>query len=190
MVGQLLIAIGVMGLCFVAATGAVAFLVVRGVRRRYRTFRSRLTAVWGSPPNLEDLLRTSGSIAGASVGSPGWWLAQSRRHRMWKAVTSAEHAVRVARHADVPVGDLPMLAQALRRTANRVDAVLRAGGRMGSLRDEDRADCDRIVAAADDIRAVALATLRSDSHADTDTIVSAVEIEVAALASGIRAAHH
>jgi hypothetical protein len=187
-VEQIVIATGVMGLCFVIATVAVAFVVVRGVRRRYRALRRRLMPGWGGRPDLEGLLRSPGAVAAASLGSPGWWVAQNRRHRMWRAVTSAEHAVRVARQAGVPVGDLPALAQGLRRAANRVDALLRASGRMSSLRDEDRADSDRIIAAAADLRAAALATLRYDSHADTDTVVSAVEIEVAALAAGIRAA--
>jgi hypothetical protein len=34
-----------------------------------------------------------------------------------------------------------------------------------------------------------LASLRSDSHADTSTVVSAVQIEVAALSAGLRAAN-
>lgn len=189
MVEQIVIVTGVMALCFVVAMGAAAFVVVRGVRRRYRALRRRLMAGWGGTPDLEGLLRTPGGAGGASLGSPGWWLMQNRRHRMWRAVTSAEHAVRVARRAGVPIGDLPVLAHTLRRAANRVDAVLRASGGTSALRDEDRDDSDRITAAAVDLRAAALATLRYDSHADTDTVVSAVEIEVAALAAGIRAAH-
>jgi hypothetical protein len=30
---------------------------------------------------------------------------------MWRAVTAAEHAVKVAEHAGVPVGDLPLPSQ-------------------------------------------------------------------------------
>ncbi len=108
---------------------------------------------------------------------------------MWRAVASAEHAVGIARRADVAVGDLPALAQRLSEAASGVDAVLRASVRQGSLREQDRLDCDQIVAAADELRAAALSSLRTGSHADTDTVVSAVQIEVAALAAGVRAAH-
>jgi hypothetical protein len=188
-VEQVLVAIGVMGLLVVVGTGAAVVVVVRRVRRRYRAARARLLALRRAQPDLHGLLRGSGSVAAASIGSPGWWTVQSRRHRMWKAVTSAEHAVGVARQTDVAVGDLPALAGRLHAAALGVDAVLRASGRQGSLRDEDRQDCDRIVAAASDLRAAALSSLRSGSHADTDTVVSAVQIEVAALAAGVRAAH-
>jgi hypothetical protein len=125
-----------------------------------------------------------------TLGSPGWWLIQNRRHRMWRAVSSAQHAVSVARRADAAVGDLPALASRLTAAASGVDAVLRANGRHGSLPDEDGRECDRIVAAAEDLRAAALSSLRSGSRVDTDTVASAVQIEVAAVAAGVRAAHH
>jgi hypothetical protein len=108
---------------------------------------------------------------------------------MWRAVTSAQHAVTVARRADVAVGDLPALAHQLGVAARGVDSVLRASGRHGAIRREDREDCDRIVTAATDLRAAALDSLRSGSHADTSTVVQAVQIEVAALSAGLRAAH-
>ncbi|NUR06132.1 MAG: hypothetical protein HOQ45_03880, partial [Nocardioidaceae bacterium] len=161
MVEQVFIVVGVAGLLFVVASCATAVVVVRGVRRRYLAARARFLAVRGWPRDREDLLRVSGPVASASIGSPGWWAAQNRRHRMWRAVTSAEHAVGVARRAGVPVGDLPSLAGRLHTAASGVDAVLRAGGRQGSLGDQDRVDCDRIVAAASDLRSAALSSLRS-----------------------------
>ncbi len=109
---------------------------------------------------------------------------------MWRAVTSAEHSLGLARRSEVAVGDLPALTAQLRQAADGVDAVLRASARSGSIREEDRADCDRITAAAADIHAATLDSLRSAAHSDTDPVVSAVHIEVAALAAGIRAAHH
>jgi hypothetical protein len=56
------------------------------------------------------------------------------------------------------------------------------------LREDDRAKCDQIEAAAADIHGAALSSLRSASHADIDPVLSAVRIEVAALAAGVRAA--
>jgi hypothetical protein len=188
-VEQVLIATGILGLAAVVGAGLAVTMVVRGVRRRYRAARARLLGPSALQLDVRRLLARSGTVAVTSLGSPGWWGAQERRHRMWKAVSSAEHTVEVARSAGVAVGDLPGLARRLHAAAAGVDAVLRAGGRQGRLREEDRADCDRIVVAADELRAAALASLRTGSHADTDTLVSAVRIEVAALASGLRAAH-
>jgi len=186
-VEDVLVAAGVMSLLLVLATGAGAVLVVRRARRRYRAARARLLASRASQLDLQGLIRLSSSAAVASIGSPGWWSAQTHRHRMWRAVSSAEHAVEVARRADVAVGDLPALVSRLSHAASGVDAVLRASDRQGRLCEQDRADCDRIMAAASDLRAAAMSSLRSTSHADTDTIASAVQIEVAALAAGVRA---
>lgn len=187
--GQVLIAVGVVGLLFLVTLVAVTALLVRGARRRYHSLRARLLAAQGAPPEEQNLARVVGSAAAASVGSPGWWTVQNHRHRLWRAVTSAEHAVDVARRSEVAVGDLPTLAARLRTAANAVDAVLRASARQGALRAEDRTDCDRIIAAATELREAAVSSLRSDSRTHTDTVVSAVQIEVAALAAGVRAAH-
>lgn len=188
MVEDVLIAVGVMSVLFVVATGAAAVVVVRRVRRRFRATRARLTALRSAQLDHRNLVRVSSSAAAASIGSPGWWMVQNRRHRMWRAVSSAEHAVDVARRAEAAVGDLPLLARQLGEAARGVDAVLRAAGRHGALREQDRSDCDRIEEAAAELRAAALSSLRTGSHADTDSVVSAVQIEVAALAAGVRAA--
>jgi hypothetical protein len=188
MVEQALVAAGVVGVLAVLTTGLLAAVVVRGVRRRYRAARARLRSLTVPQPGFGGTSRAPSAVAAATIGSPGWWAAQNRRHRMWKAVSSAEHAVAVARRADVAVGDLPALTAQLSTAARGVDSVLRAGGRLGSLSHEDRASCDRIEAAASDIRAAALSSLRSAAHADTDPVLSAVQIEVAALAAGVRAA--
>jgi hypothetical protein len=103
-------------------------------------------------------------------------------------VESADNAVRVADRSDVAVGELPVLASQLRSAAEGVDAVLSAGILSGPLRQEDRADCERIEAAAADIRDAALSLLRAAARADADPLVSAVRIEVAALEAGVRAA--
>lgn len=186
-VEQALIATGVIGVLLIIAAGAAAVVVVRGVRRRFRIVRSLLLAAQGSR-RFPSLLPMSGAIVSASIGSPGWWVVQNRRHRMWRAVSSAEHAVSVARRADVLVGDLPSLADRLRAAAVAADAVLRASGRQGPLGEQDCLDCDRIVAAASDLRRAALSSLSSGSHANTEAVVSAVHIEVAAVAAGLRAA--
>ncbi|MBV9831906.1 MAG: hypothetical protein JOZ82_09945 [Marmoricola sp.] len=187
-----MITVGVLGLVLVAAAGAAAVVAVRTARRRYRSVRARLGSVRVpalSSPDLRGYARASGTAALDTLGSPGWWLLQHRRHRMWRSVSAAQHAVRVARRADVAVGDLPLLAGRLGSAAAGVDAVMRAGGRSGGLRTEDRLEYERILTAAADLHAAALSSLRADARVETDTAVSAVQIEVAALAAGIRAAH-
>ena len=190
MVEQVLIAMFVAGMLVVITTGVVVVVVVRVVRRRYRAARERLRGLRDSQLNHHDSTRVPSSVAISAFGSPGWWAAQNRRHRMWRAVSSAEHSVDVARRSEVVIGDLPALTAQLRAAAGGVDTVLRASARSGSLREEDRAACDRIAAAAADVHAAALSSLRSASRADTDPVVSAVQIEVAALAAGVQAAQH
>ena len=189
-VEQVLITVGVVGTLAVITMGVVATMVVRSVRRRYRSARERLRGFRASPLNRPGSTGVPGSLVISDLGSPGWWTAQNRRHRMWRAVSSAEHSIALARRSEVAVGDLPTLTAQLTAAAGGVDAVLRASARSGSLREEDRAACDRITAAAADIHTAALSSLRSASRADTDPVVSAVQIEVAALAAGLRAAHH
>lgn len=189
-VEQALIATGVLSVLALMAIGTVAAVAVRGVRRRYRSVHERLRVIRGSRRSRHGSIRTPISVAVATIGSPRWWAVQNRRHQMWRAVSSAEHAVGVARRSDVALGELPVLTGQLRAAALGVDSVLRASARLGSLREEDRTDCDRIETAAADIHAAALSSLRSVSHTDTDPIVSAVHIEVAALAAGVRAALH
>jgi hypothetical protein len=54
---------------------------------------------------------------------------------------------------------------------------------------EDRTECDRIEAAAANIHSAALSSLRSASRDETDPVVSAVQIELAALAAGVKSAY-
>src|SRR5690349_665562 len=112
-----------MSVLFMLATGAAVFVVARRVRRRYRAARARVSALRASQRDARDLLRASSSAAMSSLGSPGWWTVQNRRHRMWRAVSSAEHAVGIARRADAAVGDLPSLSKRLNEAASGLDAV-------------------------------------------------------------------
>jgi hypothetical protein len=187
---QVLITLGVVGVLFVVTIGVLATMAVRTVRRRYRSARERFRGSLAPYRRGPGSTAVPTSVALSTVASPDWWGVQNRRHRMWRAVSSAEHSVALARQSDVAVGDLPALTAQLRSAADGVDAVLRASARSGSLREEDRADCEGIAAAGAEIHAAALASLRSASHADTEPVVSAVRIEVAALAAGLRAAHH
>jgi hypothetical protein len=188
MVEQVLIGTVVMGAMVFVASAAVAVVAVRRVRRACRSAQARWRALRTPRTGRRGALQPTGSVALATLGSPGWWAVQHRRHRMWRAVSSAQHAVGVARRSGVPVGDLPALASRLTAAAGGVDSVLRASARLGPLRDEDRDDCDRITAAAASVQDAALFSLRCASHTEVEPVVSAVRIEAAALAAGVRAA--
>jgi hypothetical protein len=175
---QALIAVGVVSSAVVVTACVLVVMAVRAVRRGLRSARDRVRSIRVAPAPL----------TAAAVTSPGWWTAQNRRHRLWRAVTAAEHAVDVARRSDVPVGDLPSLTLQLHSAAVGVDAVLRASAHGDPLRTQDRAACDQVETAAADIHRAALSSLRSSSQADTGPLLSAVQIEVAALAAGVRAA--
>jgi hypothetical protein len=187
-VEQVLVATGVLGALVALTSGAVLVFAVRAVRRRYRVARERLRAFRRPPAPDSVAPPRPGSVALATLGSPGWWAVQHRRHRMWRAVSAAEHAVEVARRSGAPVGDLPVLSRQLGSAARGVDSVLRASARLGALREDDRTDSRRIEAAAASIHDAALSSLRSVSRRETEPVVSAVQVEVAALAAGVRAA--
>lgn len=186
-VGDAVLVIGLVTAVLVISTLALATtLVARGVRRRYRAVRGRIGLVdvrSGAPRNLP----AAGAVVAATLGSPAWWAVQRDRRRMWRVVSSAEHAVAVAQQAGAPVGDLPALARRLTTAARGVDALLRASARARSGRGDARVERRRVEAAAADLHRAALDSLRAVSAADTEPVLSAVRLEVAALGAGVRA---
>src|SRR5206468_10358075 len=99
----------------VAVTATV--MAVRAARRRLHRWRQvRATIPWVARG-------ASGAIAviaSAPVTDRHWWAVQHERHRMWRAVTGAERAVRAARAAEAPTGDLAALARQLHSAARSV----------------------------------------------------------------------
>ena len=126
------------------------------------------------------------ATAAATVGSAGWWASQRDRHRMWRAVSSARNAVRVAEQSGAPVGDLPALCAQLSASAGRVDAVLRASAGDRPWRQD--AGAQQVERAAVDVQRAAVDSLSTFAAADAEPVLSAVRLEVAALAAGLRAA--
>lgn len=180
--------IGAVTVLVVISTVAVGTtLAVRGVRRRYRRVRSRFASLDAGPGSRLPAVRAT---AVATVGSPTWWVAQRDRHRMWRAVSSAQHAVAVAQRAGAPVGDLPTLTRQLSGAARGLDAVLRAGARGGAARGELAAERRRLEAAAAALHEAALDSLRIVAAADAEPVLSQVRLEVAALGAGLRASGH
>lgn len=144
---------------------AVATVIVRRVRRRWRAL-----------------------AAATTLASPRGWAAQQARRRMWRAVRAADHAVAVARRAEVSVGDLPTLARQLEAAARSTDALVLAtargprGGRPAIL------EVRRVEEAALQIHDAAVVSLQTAASADVDPLLSTVRLEAAALAAGSRAA--
>jgi hypothetical protein len=168
------------------AAGAATWLAVRAARRRFRRWRHlRATVPWVA----RGAAGAFAAVASAPVADPQWWATQHERHRMWRAVSGAERAVRAARSAQAPTGDLAGLVRRLRLTARTVDASLRAGGRGGDPIVSRRQAAD-IVDAAREIHRVASEALAAVARPETAGLAAAVEIEVAALRHGLAAAGH
>lgn len=149
-----------------ATVGVSAWLVTRSIRRRLR----RLRAGFGLLP-----------MVGLSV-----WQAYGDRHRMWRAVSSAERAVAAAVAADAAAGDLPSLVRRLRRTAETVDRLLTAAGSGKSrpVADEMR----RVMEMSATIRTAATDALLTVTAPATSSLADAVATEVSALRHGLSVA--
>jgi hypothetical protein len=176
----------------VVETAAVVFLVgtaaactatwfaVRAARRRLRRWRHVRAAVPWASRGAVSLVAV---VASSPVTDRRWWTAQQQRHNMWRAVSAAERAVRAARSAGAPTGDLRVLVRQLRTAARSVDAALRAGaGTKGQVTE--------VVATAREIQQVAADALLSVARPESAGIAAAVEIEVAALRHGLATAAH
>src|SRR3954454_16975074 len=124
MVEQVFVVMAVAVLVLVLTTVAVmAVSTVRRVRRVSRAARETWRSVGAtiaSGRRLEPLrasrqrqgaspmgVSASAAATRATVGSPGWWIVQRDRRHLWRTVTAAGHAVKVAKRSNVTVGDLP-----------------------------------------------------------------------------------
>lgn len=154
----------------------------RAARRRWQRWRRTVTIAG----QVRRAPTAVAAVASLPVTDVDWWLRQRDRHRMWRSVAAAERAVRAARRADAPLGDLVVLSRQLRGTARTVDALAQAGGR----RPQSRQRVDEVVAAAASIQAVATESLLTVAAPETTGIAAAVELEIAALRHGLAAAGH
>jgi hypothetical protein len=184
-VGEVLLVLAVGSLLTVAAALTMTVFALRAARRRYRVLRSRVRVRGLGTAGRTDLPAVRAAAA-ATVASTAWWATQRDRHEMWRAVSSAQHAVQVAQRSGAPVGDLPALCGQLAHAATRVDAVLRASeGDRPWRRDAGAA---KVQQAAADVQRAAVESLAMIAAVDAEPVYSAVRLEVAALAAGVRAA--
>jgi hypothetical protein len=187
-VHALAITVVVILLLWVSTVAALVFITVRGVRRLIRAGRARMRRLGLSGGSGSRGIGLIGPSASATVGSAGWWVTQRDRHRMWRAVSAAEHAIGVAKRAGAPVGELPTLAGELVTAARSVDAVLRASARSHRTRTLARQEGAAIEATAAGLYRAALESLRMVAEGASNHVVSAARVEVEALAAGLRAA--
>src|SRR3954451_17434372 len=169
---------------FLVGTVAVvtaAWMAVRAARRRLRRWRHlRATVPWVA----RGAAGAFAVVASSPVADRHWWTTQHERHRMWRAVSGAERAVRAARSAGAPTGDLRTVVRQLRTAARSVDAALRTDSTGPA-----RAQAAEIVAAARAIHQAAADALITVARPETSGLAAAVELEVAALRHGLAAAH-
>ena len=152
-----------------ALVGVSVWWAVRSVRRRLRRLR-RLQSSLGWLP-MAGLVR---------------WQAYGERHRMWRAVSGAERAVRAAVAADAASGDLPSLVRRLRRAAENVDRLLVAAGSGAS--GQVAAELRRVLDLSQVIRTAATEALLTVTAPATSSLAEAVATEVSALRHGLSVA--
>jgi hypothetical protein len=146
--------------------GVSVWLVVRSVQRRLRRMRTR--------------------FGGLSVVAFSWWQGAGDRHRMWRAVSGAERAVKAAVAGGAASGDLPSLVRRLRRAAENVDRLLTAAGSNAS--GQVAAELRQVLEMAEKIRASATEALLTVTAPATSSLAEAVATEVSALRHGLSVA--
>ena len=175
---------------FIGVVVLTTMMVVR-LRRRWRSLRQRLhgSGILAESGRVDGSAVSAAAMAsGSRFASPHWWATQQARRRMWRAVTAASHAVKVARASGAPVGDLTTVVRQLEVAARSADALARAdadlpgSGRPGVL------EARRIEEAALHVQQAALQSLQSIATVEIEPLLPAVRLEAAALAAGVRAA--
>jgi hypothetical protein len=166
-------------MALVAVVGLV--WVTRTIRRWRRGFAAMLTRQGLSHTGSKVVV----GMAALSVTDRAWWVVQRDRHRMWRAVTSAERAVATAVAENAPIGDLAALTRHLLSTAGSVDAALRACEHSSVGLRPLREQVSAVVGAANQIHAAALEALTAIAVPVTSRLTDAVRVEVAAVRHGI-----
>ena len=156
------------------AAVTAAWLAIRAARRRLRRWRHVRAAVPWAARSANGLVAV---VASSPLTDHRWWMVQQQRHQMWRAVSGAERAVRAARSAGAPTGDLRVLVHQLRGAARAVDAALRAGA--------SSSGATGVRATAREIQQIAADALLSVAQPESAGVAAAVQVEVAALRHGL-----
>ena len=186
--------VGLVFLLVVIVLTAATTLMVRRVRRRWQALRrpvhlrpsgSRLST--RVPAIDRRRLAATGASLATTLASARWWATQRDRHRMWRAVTAAKHAVAVARRSGAPVGDLPALASRLEAAARSADALARAAALSPRGGAPASTDARQIEEAALEMHRAAVDSLQAVTTAEVSPLLPSVLLEVQAVTAGIRA---
>ncbi len=162
---------------------SAAYLAWRGARRRLRALR-RHTAV-RSVAALWAVTRP-GVLAVPLLGATR--STARARHELWRAVGTAERAVRHAAVIDSPVGDLPSLTRRLHDVGLDLDGLLAIADGLPPALPEVRSlrrQVDDVVQASDRIRHAALAAAGDAAATRAALLVADADREVRALAAGV-----
>jgi hypothetical protein len=115
-----------------------------------------------------------------------WRKLQRARRELLRASTGAEHAVREARAANAPLGDLEGLTRRMRHAAIDVDRSLRVAQQSGATDplDELLGHASELTQAAVGIQRAAAESLAGLHRHTTDELVSHVRLEEQAMLRG------
>ena len=145
-----------------------------------------------------------GRAVGSVAASTGWrWLwsrplpdhrwiaARQARQELWRAVSAADHAVKTARQAGAPTGDLDALCRRLRRSAADADRSLSvarrapaAGGGLGPV----PAQVGELIRTAGLIHDAAASAAASVTQPAARSLADDARQEAVALSAGIASA--
>ena len=188
--GELLAAGLLAGVVFVALVAAGGLWLRRRARRRLQALG----------PVLAGRARGAAAVAGGAGSRWLWslpvpdrrWREGGRaRRELWRAVSTAEHAVAAARRGGAPTGDLDGMCRRLREAAGSADRRLAIGQRpavAGAGLDPAVSEVSGLLSAAGQIQAAASAALASVSRPAARQLADDVRIEVTALAAGLASA--
>ena len=188
--GELLAAGLLAGVVFVALVAAGGLWLRRRARRRLQALG----------PVLAGRARGAAAVAGGAGSRWLWslpvpdrrWREGGRaRRELWRAVSTAEHAVAAARRGGAPTGDLDGMCRRLREAAGSADRRLAIGQRAavaGAALDPAVSEVSGLLSAAGQIQAAASAALASVSRPAARQLADDVRIEVTALAAGLASA--
>jgi hypothetical protein len=174
----------------IAATimaAVAAGAVVAGVFWLRRTWRRKRVLL---------ALRAQGVAVGAAaagirwvrtrpVPDRRWWVLQRARTGLVRASAGAEHAVREAKAARAPLGDLEGLTRRLRHAALDVDRSLKIAQQAGAAEpvDELLVHASRLATAGRQIQHAAAESLVGLHRHTTDELVDHVRVEERAISS-------
>jgi hypothetical protein len=184
LLGDVVAALVAVGILVAIAAGA-AVVGALWLRRRWRTKRVELAVRFnrlalGAATSGVRWLRTR------PMPDHRWRTLQRARRELLRASTGAEHAVREARAAQAPLGDLEGLTRRLRHAAVDVDRSLRIAQRSGATEplDELLRHGNELTRAAAAIQRAAAESLTELHRHTTDELVNHVRLEEQAMVRG------